>query len=98
MPLRSFVSANGATLIEAGRATVLTTAPVQWAYAAAAPIVPPLNPRNTVTARMRVRVMQGQLGIGVAPQGNGVSVRSRADVPNVVGSHLIVGRFIAMLG
>ena len=32
--------------------------------------------------------------IGVAREGNGVSVRSRADVPNVVGSHLLmaVGR------
>jgi pyruvate/2-oxoglutarate dehydrogenase complex dihydrolipoamide dehydrogenase (E3) component len=28
--------------------------------------------------------------IGVAREGNGVSVRSRADVPNVVGSHLLV--------
>jgi pyruvate/2-oxoglutarate dehydrogenase complex dihydrolipoamide dehydrogenase (E3) component len=32
--------------------------------------------------------------IGVAPEGNGISVSSRADVPNVVGSHLLlaVGR------
>ncbi|HTI73658.1 MAG TPA: FAD-containing oxidoreductase [Mycobacterium sp.] len=28
--------------------------------------------------------------IGVAREGNGVSVRSRADVPNVVGSHLLI--------
>ena len=81
LPLRAFQPANGGALVDAGRGVVLTTPPVQWAYAAVARMPPPSKPRSGATVRLRVRVTKGLLGIGVAPTGDISRFLSETSVP-----------------
>ena len=68
--LASIQPLNGGGAVLAGGALTVTTPPAQWAYAAGAHVPPPRTARGPATLRIRLRVLDGRLGVGITSVGD----------------------------
>jgi hypothetical protein len=71
LPLKALQALNGGMLsAEADGAVVLTTPAQQYAYAASGALLLPARAEGPTVVRVRLKVEQGKLGVGVLARGN----------------------------